>query len=170
MEYYGTTLVNGQPINQTCVADFDNSAFLMGQSLTAINLCKRILFVMLMIRYTNMASFWLAITGWAEVLTNGTVGQFAKRAIPYPADEDRREQVRVADSSRASVAALPLYVEALNAQTPQDILYAQVPNPFLGVTGSSTADGVSNQTNLYITDASEGGQVSGLPKLSPHRV
>lgn len=170
IEYYGTTLINGQPINQTCIQDFDNSAYLIGSSLSALNLCK----------YSWLSRGKCALkqsaTGWAEVLTNGTVGQFArrdlgesahqedehrltKRQIPYPADEATREQRRVADASVNSVYAIPDYVQALQVATPQDMLYSKVPNPFYQLSGNLTNEGLSGQQQLYVVDASEGGQV-----------
>ena len=57
--------------------------------------------------------------GVAESLSNGTVGQFARRSnldptkMPYPPHEDKLEQERTERSLISMVEALPQYLEII---------------------------------------------------------
>lgn len=153
MEYYGTNLSNAAPVNTSeCVNGFDSGAFVAGTSLSAVNL-------------------WLA-----QYYTNGTVGQFAKRQsggadrLPYPANEDVIEQMRVNDATTPFIEEeLPEILGAFNLSIEVG-LYGTVPNPFFGVNDESVTDGAGEQDYLLLVDGSEGGQVNPIwPVIQPAR-
>ena len=110
-------------------------------------------------------------SGFVEGITNGSIGQFAKRSISssledsskasYPPDEPQLEQQTVAANQAGLVAEIP-GIAAMLQTTFQDILYAKIPNPFFGYEASSTG-GINRQTQLYIVDGSETGQVGYYP-------
>lgn len=146
MEYYGTNLSNASPVNSSqCVNGFDSAAFIAGTSLSAVNL-------------------WLA-----QYYTNGTVGQFAKRQsggedrLPYPANEDIIEQMRVNDATAPFIEEeLPEILGAFNLSIEVG-LYGTVPNPFYGINDNSIIEGgAGEQDYLLLVDGSEGGQVNPI--------
>jgi len=124
--------------------------------------------------------------GTTESLTNGTVGQFAKRSvdesdkrrnsysprndffpryqrrsIPYPENEDVLEQERVEFNDIGLVKELP-YILGLFGNPPlQDVLYGKIPNPFMGLPSSAGVEQIAaSQEDLWLVDGSETGQVS----------
>ncbi|KAI0818516.1 FabD/lysophospholipase-like protein [Irpex lacteus] len=144
-QYLGTNFSHGAPLNNTCVQGFDTAAFMLGSADSAMN-------------------FWVS-----ESLSNGTVGQFAKRSgsdllkIPYPPHEDQLEQQRTEQSLLPDVQALPGFLELIGNLSAQDAVYGLWPNPFHG---SKFADKhLQTQDFLYLTDGSEYGQANPIVPL-----
>ncbi|KAL7422107.1 hypothetical protein Q5752_002750 [Cryptotrichosporon argae] len=157
LAYFGTRLVDGQPANpNACIQGYDTMSFVLGLCDSAMN-------------------FW-----FASSQTNGTVGQFARRrlhapdrhakrdSIPYPANEDSLEQLRVLGQEESELALLPEIV-ALLGQNLTDVIYGKAVNPFYNY--SVGADGgAASQTELWLADGSETYQENPIwPLLQPAR-
>lgn len=118
--------------------------------------------------------------GIIENSSNGTVGQFDKRAIaatstsssasftPYPSNEAVIEEKRVAAITTEFVASLPaLWAQFSNASLLSS-LYGIWPNPFKGYNASGS--NLQKQNDLMLVDGSEVGQVNPIvPLIQPER-
>jgi len=154
-KFDGTSLIGGIPANvNICILGFDSAAFTLGSSVTAINL-------------------WII-----ENLTNGSVGQFAKREAdattssssftPYPTNEAQLEQERIESASTAFVEMLPLLFELMGNPSFESSLYGLWPNPFFGFNASD--EHLQTQGELMFVDGSEVGQENPLvPLIQPAR-
>ncbi|KAJ9610279.1 hypothetical protein H2200_005056 [Cladophialophora chaetospira] len=135
-QYLGTKLKNGVPMNESaCVVGFDGAAYAMGMSAAAWNL-------------------------WAiEAFSNGTEGSFskAKRSIGSLMNHLQRREEIVPPATITEIDGA--FQKALNLSL-TEIAYAEIPNPFLGV--SSASPYTQTATDLSLVDGSEGGQTIPL--------
>ncbi|RAK95077.1 lysophospholipase [Aspergillus ibericus CBS 121593] len=128
-EWMGNQLSRGAPVNEsTCWRGFDRSSFLIGSSANAFN-------------------FW-----YLETISNGTLGQFAKRSsknnlakrLTPPSDLDE-----LVDAFKES---FDLHLT--------DITYSTYPNPFANL--SSSSGNAHTSPDLNLVDGSETGQTIPL--------
>lgn len=98
--------------------------------------------------------------GYIQQLSNGEAGQFAKRSIPYPENEDKLEQWRVDNGSMELVGISQEVAQEFNVSY-SEILYALFPNPFVGYS-NGVDQGTQETPYLQLVDGSEAGQVSEM--------
>ncbi|KAG9013268.1 hypothetical protein FRB93_000791 [Tulasnella sp. JGI-2019a] len=153
LQYFGSPLYNASPMNSSiCVEGYDSAVFVTGSVVTGIN-------------------YWVA-----ESTTNGTVGQFAKRDMPskrwtpYPANEDKLEQIKINEGNAGLVNDLPGFEASLGVTAPNTILYGNVTNPFYGWKSNAITGGAELQKQLVLLDGSETGQENPIwPLIQPVR-
>jgi hypothetical protein len=100
-------------VNNSCVQGFDSATFMTGSADSAMNFCECSSCGQMYLLRANS----LSMPGLSESLSNGTVGQFAKRGgqgstssstkILYPPNKDKLEQQTVAASLSGQLTALP---------------------------------------------------------------
>lgn len=114
--------------------------------------------------------------GIIEHQTNGSSGQFAKRAIdttspssssssfvPYPSNEAVIEQEIIENATTAFVEGLPRLFEVLGNPPVASSLYGLWPNPFFAFNASD--ENLQKQKDLMLVDGSEDGQVNPIVPL-----